>query len=65
MLLKLTVAIMAAGWRPGNITDWGAIACVIIIITSAINIIVAIIIIIIKGNSMIKLPTIMAMSKKC
>ena len=64
MLLKLTVAIMAAGWRPGNITDWGAIACVIIIITSAINIIVAIIIII-KGNKMIKLPTIMAMSKKC
>lgn len=55
---------MAAGWRPGNITDWGAIACVIIIITSAINIIVAIIIII-KGNKMIKLPTIMAMSKKC
>ena len=55
---------MAAGWRPGNITDWGAIACVIIIITSAINIIVAIIIII-KGNKMIKLPTIMVMSKKC
>ena len=27
LVLKLTVAIMAAGWRPGNITDWGAIAC--------------------------------------
>ena len=23
---------MAAGWRPGNITDWGAIACIIVII---------------------------------